>query len=202
MAPSPYAPPRAESPAVGVVSVAIKDPIPLVCLKCGATKDIAPRPETMTIVTRRTRLVALGLALVGGVVVATVQSLEVRIGVLVGVVVAARVMRMGVRPTLPKVDLGLPLCPSCNERWTIGMRRRRIFRALTFVCLVLMLACMALAAPLVGLLFISSSMAFAIANLLVRIRSRVVVATALKDDVVTLSLVHPDAVAAINSARA
>jgi hypothetical protein len=65
-----------------------------------------------------------------------------------------------------------------------------------------MLGLFALAMPLVGLLFLFPAMAFIVANALLRIRSRVIVATDLKGDIVTLSLVHPEAVARIRASSA
>ena len=198
---TPYAPPRSELAAVATLDVDLKKGIAPVCLKCAATKDVAPRQEKLQVVPPRVRYIAVGVMSALGASMAFVESVALRMAFIGAVFVGARLLRVGLVRAYPKVDIGLPLCPTCNDRWTTGMRRRKIFRWLALACVVGMLACLALGAPVVGMLFLFPGVAFTIATALVRIRSRVITAIGRKDDVVTLALVHPDAVAAIRGGQ-
>jgi hypothetical protein len=197
----PYAPPRADVLANGTVDVDVTKPLPSVCLKCGGKKDVSPRPETLHILTARARVIVVVLVLFAIAAFTLFESLELRVAVFVGVVVAGRVVRMGAGPVMPKVDVGLPLCVSCDDRWTSGMKRRRVYRALILGLVALLLVSVALSeSPVVGLLFFPPILGLVVANALLRLRSRLVVATALSGDVVTLSGVSAEAVAAIREA--
>lgn len=196
---TPYAPPRSDLATNATLDVDPKSPLPPVCLKCAAKTDVAPRNEALQVVTRRVRFLALGIGAAAGLSMVVIESIQIRAAAIIFLFVAARGIQAILRRVFPKVELGLPLCRTCNERWTVGMRRRKIYRALSFASASVMLGLFALGMPFIGILFFFPSLGFLVANALIRIRSRVIVATDRRGDVVTLSLVHPDAVAKIRA---
>jgi hypothetical protein len=191
---SPYAPPRAPLPDSGTVDVKRSEPLSLVCLKCASSHGVAAHPKTLVVIGRM-RVLQLGIALVAGVTIALLRSGEIRMYVFFGLAVVALLMR---RFLYPRIDLGIPLCPTCADRWASGVRWSKIFRGmiLGFGALMTALTAMNASSGLV-LLFGVGIFAGVIAQLLLRLRTRLVVAKDVKGDVVTLALVHADAVTAI-----
>ena len=198
MTPSPYAPPRAAIADSGTLAAKRNEPLPPVCLKCASRHEVVLRTKSLA-VAARSRLFRLGLVLIVGVIVATVRSHELRIYLFFGVAVAALIVG---RFAYPRVELGLPLCPHCEERWKTGVRWSKILRAAVFVSSVIMTAAtLAGVSVLIVLLFAVAVFGAAVGLASLRMRSRIVVIKELKGDVATLWLVHPDAVAVIESVR-
>lgn len=196
--PSPYAPPRAAIAAVGTVDAKRSESLPLVCLKCGAAHGAALEPKTLVVVARA-RVVTLVVAVFGAMTVALVPSPNVRTFVFLGMVLIALLVR---RFIYSRVDLAVPLCPTCSARWSSGVRWSRVLRGMIFV-LVLASTFTSVGgySPLLTIGFGLGVFAVMIALLLLRMRSRIVVAQRVKDDVVTIALVHADAIAAITERR-
>ena len=173
--------------------------LPLVCLKCGRTHDVTPH-EKRLIVLGRARIVTLAAAITGGAVVALVPSPQTRLlffAVLAGLAFLAR------RVVNPRRTMPVALCASCADRWAFGERWSKILRAVMVICSAVASVLMFIeASPLVAMLFALVMFASIAGLLSLRMRSRIVVVKQMKGDVATLALVHVDAVAAINSARA
>lgn len=197
--PSPYAPPQAPIPLGGTLDVKKGDELPLVCLKCGRTHDVAPHAKLL-LVLGRARVVTLAAAVTGGAVVALVQSPQTRLlffAVLAGLAFVAR------RVVNPRLSMPVPLCPPCAHRWAFGERWSKILRGvLVLSSAVASVLLFIEASPLVAVLFALVMFAAIAGLLLLRMRSRIVVVRQMKDDVATLALVHVDAVAAVNRGRA
>jgi hypothetical protein len=141
------------------------------------------------------RVLQFGIALIAGVTIALLRSAEVRMYVFFALAVVALLMR---RFLYPRIDLGIPLCGTCADRWASGVRWSKIFRGSILGCGALMTGLTAMnASSAVVLLCGVGIFGGVIAQLLLRLRTRLVVAKHAKDDVVTLALVHPDAVAAV-----
>lgn len=199
MAPSPYAPPRAPIAAIGTVDVRRGEGLPLVCLKCGVTHDVAVHPKTLLVI-GRARIATLMVAVAGGVTVAIVRSPETRMAVFMALAVLAIAVR---RLVYPGVEMPVALCPSCARRWASGVRWSKIFRAAMLGCsaVVTVFVFVESSSVLAGV-FLFGIFAAALGLMLLRMRTRIVVVKEVKGDVFTLALVHADAVAAISSARA
>jgi hypothetical protein len=196
--PSPYAPPRAPVAATGTVDAKKTEPLPLVCVKCASTHETTRVPKTL-IVVARARIVTLLIAVMGGVTVALVREPNVRVYGFGGVALVALVVR---RFVYSRVDLDVPLCASCAHRWASGVRWSKILRAMVFLlALGTTITTLAQLSPLLTIVLGLGVFAAAIGLALLRMRTRIVVAQKVAGDVVTLALVHPDAVAAISSAR-
>jgi hypothetical protein len=196
VSPSPYAPPRAPIGAYGTLPIKRTEPLPLVCLKCGVTHPVAHTKKSL-IVLGRARLVTLTVALVGGVVIAAVPTPQTRMLFFVGLAVIAFLLRRFVNP---RVEMSVPLCASCAHRWAMGLRWSKVLRGVIFACSVVATVLMLLAAsPLLVVLFALGIFGAMIGILLLRMRSRIVVAKEMKGDDITLALVHQDAVAAVNA---
>jgi hypothetical protein len=196
--PSPYAPPRAPIASVGTVDANKTEPLPLVCVKCGTARDVALHPKTLTVV-GRARLVTLAVALIAAVTVVVIESPMLRSLGFFAMAGVALVIR---RLLYARVDLGIPLCSACAARWAAGVRWSRILRG-AIIALVLLNTALVLASlsPLFTLVLGLAVFSAAIGLVLLRMRSRIVVARSVAGDVVTLALVHPDAVAAISARR-
>jgi hypothetical protein len=195
---SPYAPPRTPLPDTGTLDVNRKEAIPLVCLKCATQHEVLARAKTLLVV-KRARLFTLFVALVGGITVANVRTPETRMYVFFGIAVAAFIVN---RFAYPRVELGVPLCASCAHRWDAGVRWSKIFRGLIlFFAVTMTAATYAGVSVLLAFVFAVGIFGAGVGQLLLRIRKRIVVIKELKGDLATIALVHPDAVAAIRSAR-
>jgi hypothetical protein len=196
---SPYAPPRAPIASTGTVDAKKSEPLPLVCLKCGSTHQTTQLPKTLVVIARA-RVVTLIVALMGAVTVALLPASNLRAVVFFGMAVVALLVR---RFVYSRVDLDVPLCEACAHRWESGVLWSKILRASIFV-LVLGSTVTALGgySPLLTIAFGFAVIGGVVALALLRMRTRIVVAQKVAGDVVTLALVHPDAVAAIRNARA
>lgn len=197
--PSPYAPPRAPLASVGTVDAKKSEPLPRVCLKCGTAHDTALVPKTL-IVIARARAITLLVAILGAVTVVLVPSPNVRTFVFLALALVALLVR---RFVYSRIDLNVPLCNVCAHRWTSGVLWSKVLRGAVLV-LVLASTVTSLGgySPLLTITFGFGVFGAVIALLLLRMRSRIVVAQRVKDDVVTLALVHADAVSAIAQRRA
>jgi hypothetical protein len=197
--PSPYAPPRAPIASAGTVDANKTQPLPPICVKCGSTHEISSHPKTLMVV-GRARPVTLAVALVAGVTVVVIQSATLRTFFFFAMAGVALLVR---RFVYARVDLAVPLCATCAHRWAAGIRWSQILRGgIIVLVLANALAVLAALSPLVTIVLGLGVFAAAIALLLLRMRSRIIVAQRVAGDVVTLALVHPDAVSAIVSARA
>lgn len=196
--PSPYAPPRAAIAAVGTVDVEKSKPLPLVCLKCGTAHETTLVPKTLTVIARA-RAITLLVAVLGAVTVAFVPSPQVRTFVFLAMALVALLVR---RFVYSRIDLNVPLCLSCAARWASGVLWSKVLRIAIFV-LVMASTFTSIGgySPLLTIAFGSGVFGVIIALLLLRMRSRIVVAQRVQGDVVTLVLVHSDAVGAIRDAR-
>jgi hypothetical protein len=199
---TPYAAPRSESSATEKVDVDVNRALPSVCLKCGATADVSPRPENLNVFSDRARVITIVVVLGVIAAVCVFDSIELRVTILIALAIAVRLLFMALRPVLRKVDIRVPLCASCNDRWSSGIKRNRIYRALIlFFCICMLLAIVMTGSPFAAVPFFPPVIALNIANVVLRLRSRVVLATARAGDVVTLSGIAPDAVSAIRAGR-
>lgn len=196
--PSPYAPPRAPIASVGTVDASTREDLPLVCLKCGTSHETALHPK-MLVVIARARVVTLVVAVLGAMVVALVPSPNVRAFVFLGVALVAILVR---RFIYARVGVSVPLCAICAARWAAGVLWSKILRG-AIVLLVLASTVTSLGgySPLLTFGFGAGVFAVVMALLLLRMRSRIVVAQRVAGDVVTLALVHPDAISAISERR-
>ena len=106
--------------------------LPAICLKCGARKHIVRRSERLIAATASQGYGAIGGAC--GVMVARAMRDDPMLGALVlgGSLVGAVVVGLVLQAHAPKVQLALPLCRECNERWRVGLRAR--YATLTALC--------------------------------------------------------------------
>jgi hypothetical protein len=130
--PNPYDPPNVQ-PALrtadasrGTLLVDVERKIPPSCLKCGAKEGIVRREQDFSVVSPTAR----GFGFAGGVAGASVasvlrhdSSLLVPVLTIGGALVA--VFSWILHKTATRVHLALPLCGSCNKRWTQGETIRR-----------------------------------------------------------------------------
>jgi hypothetical protein len=131
--PNPYAPPASAPPvparrAMGAGPTWVVDAdrkIPPVCLKCGTTEGISRRQERFTV-----SPAARGVGVTGGAAGAVVANatrhdsdlllpLIAVIGAVLGIVVWI------LNTTAKRVELALPLCAACSDRWKTGVVIRR-----------------------------------------------------------------------------
>jgi hypothetical protein len=134
--PNPYTPPESVTapasqaavpppPGANAVAFDTSRPFPRVCLKCAAPPPLTSRHERMSVGAASKASGALG-----GVFAATLMSTR-RVApdlfwplLLIGLVVV-----IGVAAVMQKkahvVELALPLCEGCNDRWTRGIGLRR-----------------------------------------------------------------------------
>lgn len=108
---------------VGGVVVDMRERIPKVCLKCGATKSIVRRVEILTVASQNAATMGMGMGAVGATVAAIARNnrdaaIPVVLAAIAGVTVFAVVMHRGAE----KVELELPLCETCNARWDQAKR--------------------------------------------------------------------------------
>jgi hypothetical protein len=200
MAPSPYAPPAAPIPMGGTIDVKSGDTLPLICLKCGRTHDVTPHDKRV-LVLGRARVVTLAAAITGGAVVALVHEPQTRMlffAILAGLAFLAR------RVVNPRMAMPIALCAPCAHRWASGERWSKVLRAVMVLSSAVATVLMFIeASPLVALLFALVMFGAIAGLLLLRMRTRIIVVKQVRPDgTMTLALLHVDAVAAINSARA
>lgn len=98
--------------------------LPAICLKCAARKKIIRRSERLT-----TATASQGLGAVGGVcgaMVARTLKDDALLGALVlgGSIAASIAVGYALNAHAPKVELALPLCRGCDERWSAGIHIR------------------------------------------------------------------------------
>jgi len=167
--------------------------LPAICLKCGAHKHIVRRNERLVAATA-----AQGLGAVGGVcgvMVARAMREDPVAGAfaLAASLAGSLVVGYVVHRQAPKVDLALPLCRACNERWTNGVSARRIMLAIL---------CAAFAAFAYGFLardvfgYVVGGVAMGVAvfvAIVARLRDRFIAATDIRGTRVVLSRVSDDA---------
>lgn len=115
---------------VGGVVVDMRERIPKVCLKCGATKSIVRRVEILTVASQNAATMGMGMGAVGATVAAIARNnrdaaIPVVLAAIAGVTVFAVVMHRGAE----KVELELPLCETCNARWNSAKRVQPAFLA-------------------------------------------------------------------------
>jgi len=113
---------------VGGVVVDMRERIPKVCLKCGATKSIVRRVEVLTVASQNAATMGMGMGAVGATVAAIARNnrdaaIPVVLAAIAGVTVFAVVMHRGAE----KVELELPLCETCNARWDTAKRLQPAF---------------------------------------------------------------------------
>ncbi|HEY1957423.1 MAG TPA: hypothetical protein VGH28_17510 [Polyangiaceae bacterium] len=106
--------------------------LPAICLKCGKRKHIVRRSERFIAASATQGLSFAGAA--GGVMVARAMQDDALLGALVlgGSIAGAVVVGLVVQSRAPKVQLAIPLCRECNERWRTGLRAR--YAILTALC--------------------------------------------------------------------
>jgi hypothetical protein len=139
---NPYAAPRAAAAPArptgdvrGLYAFDTARKQPPVCLKCAAEGDVVRRDERMGIA----RAAARGVGLFGGATGAVIANLarsepELLLPALGGALGVTGLIAWVVHVRTPRVDLNLPLCPACNDRWDSGVRARTIVLALLAVC--------------------------------------------------------------------
>lgn len=103
--------------------------LPLTCLKCGARNDpkgkVARRKETLLQTDTRTGIVSG----VGGALVAQAMRSfpDSAAAILVGATVVLAPVVWLLHHKTPRQVVELPLCTSCNARWSQGVFFRRVF---------------------------------------------------------------------------
>ena len=100
-------------------------------LKCGTRKDIVRRDERLVAATSSQGLGAVGGVI--GVMVARAMRENPVAGACVLAASLAGSLAVGwvVHRRAPKVDLSIPLCRACSDRWNAGVNVRRAILAIT-----------------------------------------------------------------------
>lgn len=148
-------------------------PLPGVCVKCGKRGDVLHKRQNFRWVPPWTNL----LILVNVIVALVVQQIMTKRG-----------------------QLALPLCPTCKSRWSTASLFLGLSIAWIFIGLILGGVLLGNELAALGALTMLSAIAAPIAVGLGVVRPRTVRAKGIKDLVLTLGGVHPDAADAIVAA--
>jgi hypothetical protein len=108
-------------PSVDIRSIAVDldKRLPRVCFKCAATENLVRRPEVLMVTSQSAR----NTGMVGGAMGAVVASMmrnskELLVPLLAVLGVAVVVFSVYTSKTARRVDVAIPLCASCDERWS------------------------------------------------------------------------------------
>lgn len=121
------------------LEVAVPGRLPNVCLKCGARRDVGRRSERFA--TPSSWLAWVGAGLGVSVASALRSAPQLVPYVLVVVVVAALVLVRAAKSTATAVVVRVPLCATCDRRWSEGVvYRKRLVAAVAVLGAIAVLA--------------------------------------------------------------
>ena len=112
------------------IAVDLDQRLPRVCLKCAATDEIVRRPEVLNVVSQSARNMGMVGGVLGAVVASTMRNdKDLLIPLLVVLGVGLAIFSFFANKNARKVDIAIPLCPKCDERWSKAKAARPFFLA-------------------------------------------------------------------------
>lgn len=102
--------------------------LPRVCFKCAATNDILRRPEVLTVASQTARNMGMAGGAMGAVTASIMRNNKDLLLPLLGVLgVGIGIFAVYTNNTAQRVEVAIPLCPACDERWTKAKAARPFF---------------------------------------------------------------------------
>ena len=102
--------------------------LPRVCFKCAATNDILRRPEVLTVASQTARNMGMVGGAMGAVTASIMRNNKDLLLPLLGVLgVGIGIFAVYTNNTAQRVEVAIPLCPACDERWTKAKAARPFF---------------------------------------------------------------------------
>ena len=104
--------------------------LPRVCFKCAATNEIVRRPEVLTVASQTARNMGMVGGAMGAVTASIMRNNKELLVPLLGVLgVGVAIFAVYTNNTAQRVEVAIPLCPGCDERWTKAKAARPFFLA-------------------------------------------------------------------------
>jgi hypothetical protein len=110
------------------IAVDLEERLPRVCFKCAATHEIVRRPEVLTVTSQSAR----NMGMVGGAIGAGAASImrnskELLVPLLGVLAVGLVIFSVYTNKTARRVEVAIPLCVACDQRWSKAKGARPFF---------------------------------------------------------------------------
>jgi hypothetical protein len=112
------------------ISIHLDERLPRLCFKCASTDDIVRRPEILAVASQSARNMGMVGGAIGAIAASVMRNNRALLLPLLGVLgVGIAIFSVYTSKTAQRVEVAIPLCQACDERWTKAKAARPFFLA-------------------------------------------------------------------------